>query len=200
MGGDVRCLIFHGDVLTCPVLPECEIAVGNLPYRISAALVTRLLGTPTLRRIVLLVQTEFARRLLARPGELKYDRLSVLSMAMCETVRIIDRVPPEAFDPPPRVDSVVLELVPSLAGLPVPFSFFDRMLRIVFARAARGLSLRRALIQDPQLPDNWRAVVGHAGLVGDSPAHLLGHVELLAFARKFHSLTLEASSFAEGSS
>merc|ERR1719277_731590 len=118
---EARCVLLHGDVLKSAALPiDCEVVVGNLPYRVSASLIVKmLLHLPPLRRIVVMVQAEFARRLFAKPGSLKYGRLAILSALLCakREYALPGRIPPEAFDPPPRVDSAVVLLEPSLESL-----------------------------------------------------------------------------------
>ena len=113
---EAPCLLLHGSFLASASVPAaCDVAAGNVPYRISAAIVTRLLcQRPPLRRIVLMVQAEFARRLLAQPGSPKYGRVSVLAALLCERreLAFADVIPPSAFTPAPRVDSSVVLLVP----------------------------------------------------------------------------------------
>eukprot|EP00927_Polykrikos_kofoidii_P051086 TRINITY_DN44902_c0_g1_i1.p1 TRINITY_DN44902_c0_g1~~TRINITY_DN44902_c0_g1_i1.p1 ORF type:complete len:473 (+),score=58.85 TRINITY_DN44902_c0_g1_i1:48-1466(+) len=203
-----RCIIYQGDVLTAAALPaECEIAAGNVPYRISAGIVLWLLGQrPPLRRIVLMVQLEFARRLLARPGSPKYGRLAVLSSILClhrETVAPYP-IPPEAFDPPPRVDSAVVRLEPRpetaspmrTRGVDVPLKLFDSLLRVLFDDVrgpARGHSIEATLephakgsplppgIERLPLPSGWRTAVARSD-VGHLPAVALLPEDLLALA------------------
>lgn len=152
-----RCLVFKADFLTCRSLPgDCKVAVGNVPYRISASITTKLLlHDPPLQRIVLTVQAEFARKLLARPGSPKFSRLSVLAAVLCTQRDLAGpgMLPPEAFSPAPRVDSAVIRLIPhqkqlSHKGSPVPAQALDRLLRLLLdgARAsARGLGMEATL-------------------------------------------------------
>jgi len=94
--------------------------VGNLPYNISTPLILRLL-----RRIGLIedmcfmVQKEVAERMTAAPGNGSYGRLAVLTQAFSETA-IVMEVPPDAFSPPPKVDSSVVYLRPRQPGCEFP--------------------------------------------------------------------------------
>lgn len=97
--------------------------VANLPYLISGPITVAfldLLRDPATRwdRAVLMYQAEFAERLLAHAGDASYGRLSVHA-ARWVAVRKVRDVPPGAFDPPPKVDSMVVELAPHAAP---PFS------------------------------------------------------------------------------
>ncbi len=107
-----------GDVMDVDLaaLGPFDRVVSNLPYQISGPFSVALLDllvSPASRwgRAVLMVQKEFGERLLAGPGSGDYGRLSVHA-ARRVSVRRLFGVPPGAFDPPPRVQSVVLELVP----------------------------------------------------------------------------------------
>ena len=87
------------------------LAAGNIPYSITAPLITRLLELPTPpRRAVLLGQREVAARLAAAPGAWGLLTVAVRSLAGVE--RVAD-VPPSSFEPPPAVHSSVIRLTPA---------------------------------------------------------------------------------------
>jgi 16S rRNA (adenine1518-N6/adenine1519-N6)-dimethyltransferase len=86
--------------------------VGNLPYNISSPILFHLLGAAD--RIVdqhLMLQKEVARRIAAAPGGGDYGRLSVMLQWRYHVEPVL-AVPPQAFEPPPRVDSTVLRMLP----------------------------------------------------------------------------------------
>ena len=86
--------------------------VGNLPYDISTPLLFHLLESrAVIRDMHFMLQKEVVDRLAAEPGGKDYGRLSVMMQYHCEVVALFD-VPPEAFEPPPKVDSAVVRLVP----------------------------------------------------------------------------------------
>ncbi|HUR26457.1 MAG TPA: 16S rRNA (adenine(1518)-N(6)/adenine(1519)-N(6))-dimethyltransferase RsmA, partial [Candidatus Thermoplasmatota archaeon] len=90
--------------------------VANLPYLISGPITIaflELLREPATRwgQAVLMYQAEFAQRLLAKAGDGSYGRLSVHAARWVATEWVRD-VHPEAFDPPPKVDSMVIRLIP----------------------------------------------------------------------------------------
>jgi len=123
--------------------------VANLPYHITSPMLHRLLGgEPAPERLVLMLQAEVADRIAAAPGRMSYLSVFVQFHA---SVEVAFRVPPEAFEPAPKVGSaaVVLEphrqaplpvsRQPALWGL-VQAGFRERrkMLRNVLARQLRS--------------------------------------------------------------
>lgn len=85
--------------------------VGNVPYYITTPILFHALQPPRPRRAVYLVQREVADRVAAAPGSKIYGALSVNVQAVA-TVRSLFRVPPGAFQPPPKVESAVIRIEP----------------------------------------------------------------------------------------
>jgi 16S rRNA (adenine1518-N6/adenine1519-N6)-dimethyltransferase len=86
--------------------------VGNLPYNVSTPILFHLLGVASLVRDQhFMLQSEVVDRMVARPGGRDYGRLSVMLQWRYAMERVLD-VPPEAFDPPPAVDSAVVRMTP----------------------------------------------------------------------------------------
>lgn len=86
--------------------------VGNLPYNISTPILIHLLGfSETIQDMYFMLQKEVVDRMAAIPGTKAYGRLSVMLQYHCE-VESLFAVPPEAFDPQPKVDSAVVRLIP----------------------------------------------------------------------------------------
>lgn len=84
--------------------------IGNFPYNISSQIVFQILQFKDLiPRMVGMFQKEMAERIIASPGNKSYGIISVLTQAWYKGYRIID-VPPSAFKPPPKVDSLVIGL------------------------------------------------------------------------------------------
>jgi 16S rRNA (adenine1518-N6/adenine1519-N6)-dimethyltransferase len=147
-----RLQLIEGDALDLDLtglLPSPYRVVANLPYHITSPSLHRLLGRPpSPDRLVLMVQAEVADRIAAPPGRMSYLSAFVQFHA---TVRVALRVPPEAFEPAPKVASAVVVLEPharlaldesrepELWGL-VQCGFRERrkMLRNVLARQLRA--------------------------------------------------------------
>ena len=118
--------------------------IGNLPYNISTPLLFHLLQSIDLiEDMVFMVQQEVALRLCASPGHKNYGRLSVMTALHLDSNVLFD-VPPESFDPPPRVQSSVIQLVPS-ANKKAP-KYPDRLSEVVKqAFSQRRKTLRNSL-------------------------------------------------------
>ncbi|MDP3225368.1 MAG: 16S rRNA (adenine(1518)-N(6)/adenine(1519)-N(6))-dimethyltransferase RsmA [Rubrivivax sp.] len=86
--------------------------VGNLPYNISTPILFHLLDfSAHIQDQHFMLQKEVVQRMAAAPGGKDYGRLSVMLQWRYRIEDVLD-VPPEAFDPPPRVDSAVVRMVP----------------------------------------------------------------------------------------
>ncbi|HMM74703.1 MAG TPA: 16S rRNA (adenine(1518)-N(6)/adenine(1519)-N(6))-dimethyltransferase RsmA [Gammaproteobacteria bacterium] len=115
--------------------------VGNLPYNISSPLLFHLLAAmDVLDDATVMLQHEVAARLAAAPRCADYGRLSVAAQACCR-VDLVLAVPPESFEPRPKVDSSVVRLTPH-AALPSP------ALRLALGRITQqAFSLRRKMVR-----------------------------------------------------
>ena len=104
-------LLIHDDILKVDIatlhLPSSTYKlVANIPYYITGAIIEKFLSTPYLpERMVLLMQKEVAERIIARD-----KKESILSIAVKAygTPKMVGKVPPGAFVPPPTVDSAIL--------------------------------------------------------------------------------------------
>lgn len=86
--------------------------VGNLPYNISTPLLFHLASFAD--RVIdmhFMLQKEVVERMVAEPATADYGRLSVMLQYRFVMDWLLD-VPPESFDPPPKVDSAVVRLIP----------------------------------------------------------------------------------------
>ncbi len=86
--------------------------VGNLPYNISTPLLFHLAGyADQVADMHFMLQKEVVERMVAEPGDSERGRLSVMLQHRFWLEWLID-VPPTAFDPPPKVDSAVVRMIP----------------------------------------------------------------------------------------
>jgi 16S rRNA (adenine1518-N6/adenine1519-N6)-dimethyltransferase len=86
--------------------------IGNLPYNISTPLLFKLLGYgPLIADMHFMLQLEVVERLAAKPGNKNWGRLGVMAQFQCEVEQLFE-VPPEAFFPPPKVQSAIIRLTP----------------------------------------------------------------------------------------
>jgi 16S rRNA (adenine1518-N6/adenine1519-N6)-dimethyltransferase len=114
--------------------------VGNLPYNISSPILFHLLEAAAhVEDQHFMLQKEVVDRMAAGPGSKTYGRLSVMLQWRYEIEALFD-VPPEAFEPPPRVESAVVRMVPLVLPPAV-----DRVLLGALVTAA--FSQRRKLLR-----------------------------------------------------
>ncbi len=86
--------------------------IANLPYNVGTQLLLGWLkNLERIQSLTLMFQREVALRIGAQPGEADYGRLSVICQYLCRTEHLFD-IPPQAFIPPPKVFSSVIQLYP----------------------------------------------------------------------------------------
>jgi len=116
--------------------------VSNLPYSVSSPIIIRLLENKDLFSVLaLMIQREVGERISAKPGGKVYGSISVLAQTFME-VSIELLVPPEAFWPKPKVDSVVLKLVPLIEPtIKIPDEkLFKKIVRAAFSSRRKILA------------------------------------------------------------
>jgi 16S rRNA (adenine1518-N6/adenine1519-N6)-dimethyltransferase len=125
-GGRLR--VIEGDAVAVDltsVAPPPRQVIANLPYNVASPLLVRWLRqAAAFERLTLMFQQEVAERICAEVDTPAYGRLSVLTQWTCVS-RIVMRLPPVAFTPPPKVWSAVVSLTPH-AAQPEP-DVFARM-------------------------------------------------------------------------
>ena len=132
--------VVEGDALDVE-LPPFTACVANLPYGVSSEIAFRLL--PEKKPLVLMFQAEFADRMVASAGESEYGRLSVSAQHYAD-VEIVERVPKEAFDPQPAVESAVVRCTPRDPDYAVgDEAFFLRFVKALFTQ--RRKTVRNAV-------------------------------------------------------
>ncbi|AOJ69933.1 MULTISPECIES: 16S rRNA (adenine(1518)-N(6)/adenine(1519)-N(6))-dimethyltransferase RsmA [Burkholderia] len=86
--------------------------IGNLPYNISSPLLFHLMSfAPVVIDQHFMLQNEVVERMVAEPGTKAFSRLSVMLQYRYTMDKLID-VPPESFQPPPKVDSAIVRMIP----------------------------------------------------------------------------------------
>jgi 16S rRNA (adenine1518-N6/adenine1519-N6)-dimethyltransferase len=113
VSGRENVVVHEGDALRFDFTaldPAPNRLVANLPYNIASPLVLALLEElDSLQTLRFMVQLEVARRMAAERGTKDYAAYAVLAQLLA-SVRVLHRVPPTVFDPPPRVHSAVVEM------------------------------------------------------------------------------------------
>ena len=115
--------------------------VGNLPYNISTPLLFHLLEfAPRIRDMHFMLQKEVVERMVAAPATPDYGRLSIMLQRRFHMEWLLD-VPPTAFDPPPKVESAVVRLIPKAAAeIPsLDEALFSRVVSAAFSQRRKTL-------------------------------------------------------------
>jgi 16S rRNA (adenine1518-N6/adenine1519-N6)-dimethyltransferase len=145
---------------------------GNLPYYITSPILHRLFVHATrIEAIHIVIQLEVAERIVAQPGCRDYGYLSVASQ-WYGTPQIEFRIPPEAFNPPPKVDSalVTFHMPGARVDNPVPDEHaFLEFVKECFAQKRK--TLRNNLRQ--RLGPRTAEIIVAAGLPSDARAEQL---------------------------
>lgn len=115
--------------------------VGNLPYNISTPLLFHLLeASDAIRDMHFMLQKEVVDRICAEPGNRDYGRLTVCIAARAEARRLM-KVAPGSFNPPPKVESAIVRLVPRQPDFPIPdLAVFDELVTKAFSQRRKTLS------------------------------------------------------------
>ncbi len=155
------------------------VLVANLPYNIATPLVLDLLeGVPQIERMLVMVQLEVGERLAGRPGSKAYGIPSV-KVAWWADAKIVGKVPPTVFLPPPRVDSALVDIrrrepagddalrTATFALVDAGFNQRRKMLRRSLAGRVDPLAFEAAALRpearaEELVLDDWLRLVRHA--------------------------------------
>lgn len=139
--------------------------IGNLPYNISTPLLIHLLDfQPHIHDIHFMFQREVAQALSAAPGDEQYSRMSVLIQCFFDVFTLFD-VTPDAFDPPPKVMSSIVRMLPKPNA---PFEYLKDLSDIT----RKAFSQRRKPIRK-SLGSDWELDNGGARPDALSPADFM---------------------------
>lgn len=113
--------------------------VGNLPYNISTPILFHLLDhVPVVQDQHFMLQKEVIDRMVAHPATSDYGRLSVMLQWRYAMQNVLF-VPPESFDPPPRVDSAVVRMVPLAQPVALDPRLLEELVRVAFSQRRKLL-------------------------------------------------------------
>ncbi len=134
-------------------VPKIRI-VGNLPYNISTPILFHLLQyVDVVQDQHFMLQKEVIDRMVAQPSTSDYGRLTVMLQWRYEMENILF-VPPESFDPPPRVDSAVVRMVPRAQPAVLDARLLEELVQVAFSQ-------RRKLVRHTL--GRWLEAKGFAG-------------------------------------
>jgi 16S rRNA (adenine1518-N6/adenine1519-N6)-dimethyltransferase len=113
--------------------------VGNLPYNISSPILFHLLDhVEAIEDQHFMLQKEVIDRMVASPATSDYGRLSVMLQWRYDMANVLF-VPPQCFDPPPRVDSAVVRMVPHANPAPLDRALLETMVQVAFSQRRKLL-------------------------------------------------------------
>ena len=151
----VNFTVLEADALRCDfneLLPQADKfrVIGNLPYNISTPLIFHLLDyKPRISDMLFMLQKEVVNRMVAIPNSKIYGRLSVMVQAHCTAEKLFN-VPPSAFNPPPKVDSAIVRLIPHKDDIQIKDkTLFSDLVRDAFNQRRKTIrnSMRNFLIE-----------------------------------------------------
>jgi 16S rRNA (adenine1518-N6/adenine1519-N6)-dimethyltransferase len=181
-----RLTVVEGDALDVD-LPDFSACVSNLPYGVSSGIAFRLL--PRARPLVLMFQLEFAERMVAEAGTSEYGRLSVGAQHYAD-VEIVERVPREAFDPAPAVQSAIVRATPREPDYAVDDeAFFLDFVKALFTQ--RRKTVRNAIRNTTHIS----GIADGSAVVAAAPEDLLSKRPGDLFPEEFAELTRLASEY-----
>ncbi|KAJ4461978.1 putative Dimethyladenosine transferase [Paratrimastix pyriformis] len=162
--------IIHGDFMKVS-LPFFDICVSNTPYQISSPLVFKLLEhRPLFRCAVLMFQREFAMRLVAKPGDELYCRLSANTQLLARVDHLL-KVGKNNFRPPPKVESDVVRLEPRNPPPPINYVEWNGLIKLCFGRKNKtlGAIFRQSKILE-MIQENYRTYCALHNVTVPTPA------------------------------
>ena len=150
--------------------------VGNLPYNISSPLLFHLAEfAPLVEDQHFMLQKEVVERMVAEPGTKAYSRLSVMLQWRYD-MELLFIVPPEAFDPPPQVDSAIVRMIPKRQMLACDG---ERLEKVV----AKAFSQRRKVIRNCVAGMFTEAQLVEAGIDPGARPEAVGLEQYVALAK-----------------
>jgi 16S rRNA (adenine1518-N6/adenine1519-N6)-dimethyltransferase len=162
--------------------------VANLPYNIGTELLVRWLTVaewpPFYLSMTLMFQREVAERIVAAPGSGAYGRLGVLAGWRTEA-RIAFDVPAQAFTPPPKVTSSVVQLMPRSVPLPADVRMIGRVTEAAFGQ-------RRKMLRQSLKSLGGEALLNKVGIDPTRRAETLDVAEFVALANACSAGALQA--------
>jgi 16S rRNA (adenine1518-N6/adenine1519-N6)-dimethyltransferase len=127
------------DAVTGQILANKLRVVGNLPYNISTPILFHLLdAVDVIEDQHFMLQKEVIDRMVAKPATAAFGRLSVMLQWRYAMENVL-LVPPESFDPPPRVNSAVVRMVPLVSPAVVSVALLSELVQVAFSQRRKLL-------------------------------------------------------------
>jgi 16S rRNA (adenine1518-N6/adenine1519-N6)-dimethyltransferase len=140
--------------------------IANLPYYIATNIILQCLNDNNCEHIIVMIQKEVADKFTAKCGQKEFGALSVIATSMCSDLKTLCVVPPQSFDPPPKVDSSVILLKKDLTkSIDEDFNMF---LKIAFSAPRKRLLKNLTHSYDKKLLEE---IFEHLGIDSNARPH-----------------------------
>ncbi len=108
--------------------------VANLPYNVATPILINFLhNLDSFKDFTLMFQKEVAQRITAQPDSGNYGRLSIISQTLCDC-EMLFTLPPEAFTPPPKIDSSIVRLSPKKEKIDIDLKKLEKVTSTLFSQ------------------------------------------------------------------
>lgn len=167
--------------------------IANLPYNITSPMLSRLTEHREIfSGIIIMIQKEVGDRIASGPGNKTYGALSVLIQTFFNVTRLFT-VPPGSFRPKPKVDSVVIKLVPSgqYCDLIKNTDLYYRVVKSSFSSRRKMISNS---LRSEFNKEDIEVCLGNAAINGNRRAETLTVSEYIELSNKFYELQQSTSS------
>jgi len=113
--------------------------IGNLPYNISTPLLFHLFQhLDCISDMHFMLQKEVVERMVAQPGSKTYGRLSVMTQFYCQA-QLLFSVSRHAFNPPPKVESAIVQLVPNPEHIKIDADRLGQVVKQAFSQRRKTI-------------------------------------------------------------
>ncbi|MGA1931741.1 16S rRNA (adenine(1518)-N(6)/adenine(1519)-N(6))-dimethyltransferase RsmA [Arcobacter sp. YIC-464] len=122
--------------------------IANLPYYIATNIILRALEDKTCEHIIVMIQKEVAQKFTANVNDKEYSSLGIINELLSIESRILFDVPPESFDPPPKVMSSILYIKKDMSK--TIDNDFKKFLKACFTQPRKKLSKNLSSVVDKE--------------------------------------------------
>ena len=126
--------------------------IANLPYYIATNIILRAFEDTNCENIIVMIQKEVAQKFSAKVGDKEYSSLGVITELISKESRLLFDVPPESFDPPPKVMSSIL-YVSKDTNIALDKDF-NKFLKVCFSQPRKKLSKNMSSLIDKESLSN----------------------------------------------
>jgi len=163
-----RIEIIHEDTLKYRFPKDINVVISNPPYYIASKLIIKILKelfvSSSFRVAILILQQDYVKKLLSKPGSRSWGRLSA-AFRYFANGKIIEFIPRRYFFPVPEIDSMLIKMWPERKHHEVPFSIFEKTTQIIFSFSTNKTirSILKQFIKEKMRVSNWKDLINALG-------------------------------------